>query len=90
MPVTPGPWKVHNDAPHGLLVMQDDSVGICRLWQDSFCPADPMANALLIAAAPDLLAALKGLVGVCQELCECSRPEYIAAWDALARVEKGE
>ena len=54
MPFTPGPWKVHNDAPHGLLVMQDDSVGICRLWQDSFCPADPMANALLIAAAPDL------------------------------------
>ena len=41
----------------------------------------------LHAAAPDLLAALKGLVQVIQELGECNRPEYEKAWAAISRAE---
>ena len=55
---TPGPWK-----RHGLNVRSPYGCWICTLldvWSDARTPKNQkMANARLIAAAPDLLAALE-------------------------------
>lgn len=73
---TPGPWVAElNDTPYAELpetwTIDSDSGGICTVD----CPEDDRAaNALLIAAAPDLLAAaetalkLPGLVNAVKEV----------------------
>jgi hypothetical protein len=45
------------------------------------------ANARLIAAAPELLAALKAMIQGYQELAECNRLEYEHAWAVIAKAE---
>ena len=59
---TPGPWKVT-----GLYVREQDGglvASINDLWHDQKTPkAEKNANARLMAAAPDLLAALEEWVG---------------------------
>ena len=69
---TPGPWKVFNlsDAYPGIeavnggrrytIVVYGDADEYCGIRGDS--PETRLANAHLIAAAPDLLEALKALV----------------------------
>lgn len=66
---TPGPWKaMHPDS--GLICHAEDDVFIAQAFcERSINQIDPVprneqgeANARLIAAAPELLAALKGLV----------------------------
>jgi hypothetical protein len=64
---TPGPWEVeeqnwcgHRDCPHGhteVLVNGPDGLPLHR-WQADYGLELARANARLIAAAPDLLAAL--------------------------------
>ncbi len=44
-------------------------------------------NGRIIAAAPDLLEALKGLVRIIQEFGGCNQPEYEKAWAAIAKAE---
>lgn len=51
---TPGPWE-HDGPPHNIIVWSSPENRICFLTSDG--PTE--ANARLIAAAPDLLAALK-------------------------------
>lgn len=53
---TPGPWK-----ENGFKVCTGDKT-ICRVDFDGGADAFDMANAKLIAAAPDLLEALQNLV----------------------------
>lgn len=56
---TPGPWH----AP-GLGEIHDEQHRvIADCWAEEFSSKEPEANARLIAAAPDLLAALEMFVG---------------------------
>lgn len=61
---TPGPWNIVDDAP-GVMApkinARDTSWTIARLVRQSG-PSEDNANARLIAAAPDLLAACKALM----------------------------
>jgi hypothetical protein len=70
---TPGPWHVHmpTSTDHRLFVGHpEDERLICRIGEGSYHPyrgetpeAEQVANARLIAAAPDLLAALQEIAG---------------------------
>ena len=63
---TPGPWRLDGPAANG-----EQSIGISRAWEiggASICEVDSsrdhrvlLADARLIAAAPELLAALKAI-----------------------------
>src|SRR5688572_26003126 len=57
---TPGPWRVVTDQGNHLVTSR--SSNICRLYRDHEADHEANANARLIAAAPELLAALKGLM----------------------------
>lgn len=61
---TPGPWIVYEPDVNSLELRDGCGGYICELttvgWE---IPPDAMANGHLIAAAPDLLAALKLLLG---------------------------
>ena len=64
---TPGPWKAHFNVPTaaipGHIIKKDDNVKtpIALLWEGGGTKGKPeqIANAHLITAAPELLAALK-------------------------------
>ncbi len=76
---TPGPWKTYKDGVHPVLESGSDgnySFAICQC----FGP-DALFNQRLIAAAPELLVALKEQVAECfDEACEmCARHEAIIA-----------
>ena len=66
---TPGPWATdqkEHDEPHQNIRVQAGKRGICLVWMDD-APvrdynAEQRANARLIAAAPDLLEALKAML----------------------------
>lgn len=88
---TPGTWKVQERKIEGEfvttthIVSQDDShiaiVGPCNIE----------ANARLIAAAPDLLAALTDLVGGCGKEGDLFSSEAMEkARAAIAKAERGE
>lgn len=66
---TPGPWVVLDNTaiPYGQLTVEserDGAVAVCFTVAGDECaaPLECVANARLIAAAPDLLAALRGLL----------------------------
>ena len=65
---TPGPWLVHPDVP-GQIVVDDGEGGtfLVAEVERAMQSAEGDANARLIAAAPDLLAALRiiayGIIG---------------------------
>lgn len=97
MKFTPGPWEalkgLHNtDMPvknSGWgTVANDDGLCICEVWQDIDMSVEKgkqiaAANAHLIAAAPDLLAALKEVVTISDRKHD--------AWDrAKAAIAKAE
>ena len=62
---TPGPWNIRtarNDEGYGLLICDEDQTILSRMdtWLGKTPEAAMEANARLIAAAPELLAALEG------------------------------
>ncbi len=75
---TPGPWLVFDDLPGGFDIICPDQTGTVahvaarRPGEEEI----ERANAALIAAAPDLLAALKDLWGYVQDL-QNSNPGYL-------------
>jgi len=86
---TPGPWVVHQRPrepyEHGHHVTTEDGLTICSVTYQlpSRTPmgveeTKRIANARLIAAAPDLLEALSG----CVEHMEHSTPQGQAAYEA--------
>lgn len=95
---TPGPWYVRGrliEAP-SKTVAALSKVTDCEKWRD-----ESTANALLLAAAPELLAALKMLLratdqmlpGVKYIACQdyaILNDAPIAARAAIAKAEKGE
>lgn len=97
---TKGPWLIDdltvyakNNTPH-----KDNSfwVSVCRGRDDNFeriSAAEARANAKLIAAAPDLLEALEGMVsiyavstGVNSMACKIEQELTLMARAAIARV----
>ena len=95
MPVTkhtPGPWKPACGARgttcrHPAILCDGGQVGNAT-WQGSEAATD--ANARLIAAAPDLLEALRGLLAAVQHsVCENSGPAQDAASAAIAKATGG-
>lgn len=68
MSFTPGPWEVNTEAGPHLREVFADSVLICDCGL-VIDPGEPEceANARLIAAAPDLLEALTGLLADIQD-----------------------
>ena len=54
---TPGPWTAHHD--HGWLVVESSNGDMLIKIEKGSAAKKHMADALLIAAAPDLLEALK-------------------------------
>ena len=56
----PGPWMVHGTLVRGM--SHGQYIPIARVQSRPFTPEGAEANARLIAAAPDLLAALRALV----------------------------
>jgi hypothetical protein len=56
---TPGPWRVETERAY-IQITPTDNVAICELWRRGN-PELEMANARLIAAAPELLELLMEL-----------------------------
>ncbi len=79
---TPGPWRI-SDARSTKVVLIDDAKGQAvgeLVWADVRNPAD----ARLIAAAPDLLDALKDLVSVLGP--DSGEAEIVAARAAIEKA----
>jgi len=84
---TPGPWTLH-ETVRGIRI-EDSKTTVCSV----FPRGDKEANARLIAAAPDLLAALRlverqhegRVVGIGQTKCECDVCAVVRA--AIAKAE---
>lgn len=68
---TPGPWRHHSPAGSqhsigGYVNASDDrqQPAICHVMGSEFSSAETQANAALIAAAPELLAAASALISL--------------------------
>lgn len=83
---TPGPWAVHPGCAQ-VDAFTPTPVAVCRLlWPtDVRGEEETEANARLIAAAPDLLAALDGLLHEVGDYLTQDRQAYI---DAVAAIDK--
>jgi hypothetical protein len=62
---TSGPWSHYDDSKSGVLWHEIVAMGktVARIYRTNGDEIEDKANASLIAAAPDLLAALQSLIG---------------------------
>ena len=82
---TAGPWGVPDGGMRPMVCSAHAVVATLADTGDEF-----EANARLIAAAPDLLAALRALLKVCDAELDAKRvPEMRAARAAIARATEG-
>lgn len=83
---TPGPWRINAHCPfaqHGQISIESDDYYIALLDAG----ARQLSHARLIAAAPDLLEALRGLLAAVQHsVCENSGPAQDAARAAIKKA----
>lgn len=87
---TPGPWTAkpwtYENGKRTVCTIQTDTDAIAQVL-DLWCPddrtAEKEANARLIAAAPDLLAALRAVIRVADRATD----EFDQARAALAKAE---
>ena len=88
---TPGPWEVEQDGPWTLVRGRDPELPSDDIPGPLVCtPADngyTQANAHLIAAAPDLLAALKEIVAGISVGTDPDHPWIKEARAAIAKAE---
>ncbi len=87
---TPGPWQIDNNNCHSgqVAVCHGDEEGYVEVWSENWSAGiSQSANARLIAAAPDLLKALQGLLASVQRgVCDGSGMEQDAARVAIAKA----
>ena len=89
---TPGPW-VTSDEGNNTLILADGKY-IASVWHYDNGPEGGNlmpnidADATLISAAPDLLAALRDLVSQVQGYQECNGDKGFAFTDAQAAIAK--
>jgi hypothetical protein len=83
---TPGPWSLNDDASHPWVVeCQTNIPG----HLGEVCKVGYLPNARLIAAAPDMLEALRNLLSLFEAIDggdNDDAPEFIAARAALAKA----
>ena len=99
---TPGPWEIEEDDYGGEIWLGGDGCGMIVVngWVNGGCMAHPVewaklqANARLIAAAPDLLAALEALFSDYKSLADSgdagfwSLEDTVEGQQALAAIAK--
>jgi hypothetical protein len=85
---TPGPWTVNDQvAREDCLYIEAARVGVATVYSDNTPTVDESrANARLIAAAPDMLAALKREHG-CATLADDGTCLGCAVGDLIAKAE---
>jgi hypothetical protein len=87
---TPGPWTVNECSHGGGLLRRGDQVGPGTHPQSSL-QVTPMADAVLISAAPDLLAALREIaVDILPEFLRDHPGSYRAVQSLHAAIAKAE
>ena len=89
MTYTPGPWEVGEDDANGQAVVRSEHTEICTCWHHCVGSIEQQmrANALLIAAAPELLEALKAMVNECEAVGSPSLGAMAVAITAIAKAE---
>jgi hypothetical protein len=85
---TPGPWHVEPDE-YQWLVISDCNYRYVALVGDKDRFADDAANARLIAAAPDLLAACERALGWFEGDYGVNHPETVELRAAIAKATGG-
>lgn len=82
---TPGPWTVNRNYPKGATVSNGEVINHSRYVESgsgTICTtSNKTDDVYLIAAAPDLLAALEGLLN------SATSADYQAARDAIAKAK---
>lgn len=90
---TPGPWSIHGNGDETEeAAIRREGVGtfVAHVFVDRGMPAgEARANAALLSAAPELHAALAGLVDVIDRLGPMNTPRVVAARAALAKANGG-
>lgn len=90
---TPGPWRVYNPSRSGhystaKITSEADGHDVAALIPNGKNSERHVANLRLIAAAPDLLAALKALHHQCDYMgAPADHPDMLAAAAAIAKAE---
>jgi hypothetical protein len=90
---TPGPWVVYDDSNDGKTNRIEIAArGKTVAWIYHSVPAEDLPNARLIAAAPDLLDALKNIVNLWDHHASAHGdgtifPLHVAARAAIAKAE---
>lgn len=95
---TPGPWEIGYLDKHGQRLVRGQHIEICTCWHHSALEKEMEANASLIAAAPDLLAALEDSLDSLEYVAKVDpvfsgwgvRQQRIAAAKAAVAKAKGE
>lgn len=86
---TPGPWRIENDAPsYCINAGERRHVAMVSCYTDGTpgnSSSENLANARLIAAAPDLLAAAKLALDDCCDLIQTGAGNALEA--AIAKAE---
>ena len=86
---TPGPWE--NAKPvypwQGPIVVVDDDVPICYVDDNTHDDATALANARLIAAAPDMLEALENIENDAEHMPDTA---WRMVQAAIAKATEGE
>lgn len=84
---TPGPWKVIETGGVVEVVSGDHGIRIATIDSDNCALESAMHDARLIAAAPDLLAALKRVDPQCITTPDCGACSGCDARSAIAKAE---
>ncbi len=81
---TPGPWRVDYLDKNSQRVVSGEHIEICSCWHHSVgaIEMEMEANARLIAAAPDMLKALKEITNA-----SCGDECVEIAWAAIQKAE---
>lgn len=67
---TPGPWRVDTTMGKNIYILNQGGYSLAQVqYLGAYSVKTKKANARLIAAAPELLAALQFYVGICGNTC---------------------